>query len=78
MPGSRSAKEICREFGEDDLACRVAKNREARQRQSGIEEELKPRPTPPTTPPAAKEEPGFLDTIKGRRERIEAEIKKAE
>ncbi len=74
MPRSRSAKEICREFGEDDLACRVARNREARRAKSGLHTEA-PRPAPPPEDekPAPQEE---RDETK-RRKYLDEQIEKA-
>jgi len=47
MPSSRSAKEICREFGESDIACKVARKREARRKKRREMDPDKPAPTPP-------------------------------
>lgn len=37
MPSSRSAKEICREHGDDSISCKVAKSREARRKRREAE-----------------------------------------
>jgi len=38
MPSSRSAKEICRDFGEKDVACKIARRREKRKKEREAEE----------------------------------------
>lgn len=56
MPSSRSAKEICREFGEKDIACKVARSRERRRKKREEQDgtATSPPPPPPPPPPPAK------------------------
>ena len=77
MPSSRSAKEICREYGESDISCKVARNRERRREESGLYDAAPPAAEPPPTPPPAESEGGgsFFDRFRGRREQIEEGIR---
>lgn len=65
MPTSRSAKEVCREFGPESISCRVATKREKRRKEFGTETEA-PRPEPAAEgeTPAPPEE---RDTTRRRR-----------
>jgi hypothetical protein len=79
MPSSRSAKEICREYGESDISCKVARNRERRRAESGLHDTPPPESAePPPTPPPAEPEGGgsIFDLFRGRRGQIEDEIRK--
>ncbi len=75
MPSSRSAKEICREFGNKDIACKVAKSREARRRRRKEAEGTAPSPPPPPPPPPPAED---LTIGERRRRRIDEAIRQAE
>jgi hypothetical protein len=44
MPSSRSAKEICQQYGNDSMDCRVARS---------VEKDTGPPPPKPIVPPAA-------------------------
>ena len=76
MPSSRSAKEICREYGESDISCKVARNRERRRAESGLYDAPPPESAdpPPTPPPAESEGGSIFDLFRGRRKQIEDEI----
>lgn len=82
MARSRSAKEICHDFGEGDIACRVAKDQERRQAaRSDVEAtapvEPPPEVEPPPPPPSEVEDSGgFFGLFGGRREQIEEQIRK--
>lgn len=79
MPSSRSAKEICREYGESDISCKVARNRERRRAESGLYDAPPPavEEPAPTPPPAESEDGGSIfDLFRGRRGQIEDEIRK--
>lgn len=77
MSRSRAAKEVCREFGEGSISCRVAKKREARRKEYGVEETAAPAPEAVEAgeaPPQSEEE---KERGKKRREYLERKIKEA-
>jgi hypothetical protein len=75
MPSSRSAKEICREFGESDIACKVARKRERRRkkREGKKPEAPPPKPDAPKKPPKEPPKPATE-----RRRYLEDKIREAE
>jgi hypothetical protein len=46
MPSSRSSKEICQQYGNDSMDCRVAKS---------VEKDQAPRQSAPAAPPATSD-----------------------
>lgn len=74
MPSSRSAKEICREFGESDIACKVAKKRERRRREREKREREGEKKPPAQTKPPVKKPPPKKETPGERRTRKIREI----
>jgi hypothetical protein len=76
MARSRSAKEICRDFGENDISCRVAKDQERRQAaRSDVEAPAPVEPPPPPPPSPVEDNGGFFGLFGGRREQIERRIR---
>jgi len=76
MARSRSAKEICHDFGEGDLACRIAKSQERRQAARSEDVEAPAPVEPPPPPPSEVEDSGgFFGLFGGRREQIEKRIR---
>ena len=77
MPSSRSAKEICREHGQDSISCSVAKKREARRKRRA--KEYGETEAPPK-PEAKKPEPKKPEPERGRRRReyLEEKIREGE
>jgi len=75
MPRSRSAKEICQEFGDSDLSCRIAKDQERRQAARSDVEAPAPVEPPPPPPSEVEDSGGFFGLFGGRREQIERRIR---
>lgn len=77
MPASRSAKEICREHGDDSISCKVATKREARRKRRDEEygETEAPKPDKPVQkkPPKKPTKPATE-----RRKYLEEKIREAE